>query len=86
MSSQQWANLLEATGGSLNLKKCCWHAMTWDFDSGIPRLKTVHETPEVIKITNGPDGELQTIRRAPMSEEDLMGPHPPWTQNMQREH
>jgi len=74
MSSQQWANLLAATGGSLNLKKCHWCAVTWDFDSGIPRLKTVHETPEVIKITNGPDGELQTIRRAPISEEDLTGP------------
>ena len=42
--AQLWGDLLHVSGGALEIPKCNFYAMQWDFkDNGIPELnKTVH--------------------------------------------
>lgn len=61
ITSQQWANLLAATGGSLNLKRCCWHDISWDCEGRVSEMKTRHETPGETWIANSPDGRRRTL-------------------------
>jgi hypothetical protein len=36
--AQTWENLLHFSGGSLNLKKCSWYVLYWDWERGRPTL------------------------------------------------
>jgi hypothetical protein len=37
--AQTWEHLLHYSGGSLNLKKCSWYIMYWEWIEGRPRLR-----------------------------------------------
>ena len=34
--AQSWEHLLHFSGGSLNLKKCFWYLLYWEWDNGRP--------------------------------------------------
>ena len=84
MASQQWANLLKATGGSLDLKKEHWCRMHRKRDEGVPRMRSIHESEGEMRITNGPRGETRTMQRKPMTQEDLFAPETDKTVHAQR--
>jgi hypothetical protein len=47
--AQTWENLLPFSGGSLNLKKCSWYVLYWDWERGRPTLRDASEDdPTVI--------------------------------------
>jgi len=51
--SQTWEHLLHLSGGALNLKKCSWYVLFWDWVQGRPMLR--EHTPEdpTICLTQG---------------------------------
>jgi len=50
--AQRWERLLALSGGALNLKKCSWHMMYWEWRHGRPRLRP--------RTTTDPNIALQT--------------------------
>lgn len=42
--AQHWEKLLFYSGGSLNLKKCSWYVMYWDWRDGCPDLRPMAGT------------------------------------------
>jgi hypothetical protein len=51
--AQQWERLLFSTGGALNLQKCFWFMLSWQWHGGKSRLDTNQTMPAEIKLTAG---------------------------------
>jgi exonuclease III len=63
-----WSNLLEATGGSLELLKCSYHVVNWKFSiQGAPVLSSVKAQVQSISVPHSLTGELQTLEYLPPS-------------------
>ena len=57
--SQRAERTLFATGGALELSKCCWYALTWKFDAkGIAHAIKISDSPSSIELTSG-NNQLQ---------------------------
>ena len=63
--AQTWERLLSHSGGSLNLKKCYWYNMYWDWTDGRPALRPFHSTDPVITLTQGSKPDNFLIQRIP---------------------
>ncbi|KAI2488890.1 hypothetical protein MHU86_25944 [Fragilaria crotonensis] len=46
-----WERLLAISGGALNLKKCSWYAMYWDWKQGRPKLRSIQPDDPTIHLT-----------------------------------
>lgn len=66
--SQTWEHLLHLSGGSLNLKKCSWYVLTWDWKGGRPVIRNRHASDTEIKLRQGTSTEETTIRRMDLEE------------------
>jgi len=52
--SQCAEKTLFATGGALELSKCCWYALTWKFDAkGNAHASRISDSPSCIELTSG---------------------------------
>ena len=51
--AQTWEQLLSHSGGSLNLKKCSWYVLYWEWVDGRPRLHPLQPTDPSINLTQG---------------------------------
>ena len=51
--AQTWEHLLHYSGGSLNLKKCSWYIMYWEWVEGRPRLRPMTTTDPCVSMTQG---------------------------------
>jgi hypothetical protein len=61
--AQTWENLLFYSGGALNLNKCAWYIMHWDWTHGRPHLrKRSTADPQLFLKTQG-SPETQPIKR-----------------------
>lgn len=49
--AQTWERLLHFSGGSLNLSKCSWYIMYWDWVSGRPALRPISKTDTQVQLT-----------------------------------
>ncbi|KAI2501852.1 hypothetical protein MHU86_12617 [Fragilaria crotonensis] len=58
--AQTWERLLHFSGGSLNLSKCSWYIMYWDWTSGRPALRPISPTDPKVLLTRGSDRETTT--------------------------
>jgi hypothetical protein len=56
--SQTWEHLLHLSGGALNLKKCNWYILFWDWKNGRPILRKHH--PNDPRITRDKEGHTNT--------------------------
>jgi hypothetical protein len=67
--AQVWERLLWTTGGALELSKCFYYLIAWDFHkSGAPALLTPAEMPDTeIFITNGADAAHTLIQQTDSS-------------------
>jgi hypothetical protein len=55
----EWKDLLETSGGKLELKKCFYYILSWKFDGkGNPIPTTIAEQREVTEQIHIPDGQL----------------------------
>jgi hypothetical protein len=60
--AQRWERLLWSSGGLLNLQKCLFYIMSWDFDDkGRPSLKKQSAHPHPLQLTSGDSPELQSV-------------------------
>ena len=63
-----WSKLLSATGGSLELSKCSYHVVNWQFSiSGAPVLSSVKSRIPSISVTDPFTGETQDLEYLPPS-------------------
>ena len=63
-AAQYWEQLLDATGGKLELPKCFYYIIRWNFNAeGEARLSTKEEVPYEIKLTESQSGEICTIEQ-----------------------
>jgi hypothetical protein len=60
-AAQHWEQLLNTSGGALNLKKCFWYRITWEWIHGFPRMHPNSQGLATIQLTNGHDDTLHTI-------------------------
>jgi hypothetical protein len=51
--AQRWENLLHFSGGSLNLKKCFWFVMYWQWHKGQPQCRSICKNDPTICLTSG---------------------------------
>jgi hypothetical protein len=61
--SQEWERLLFSTGGTLNLQKCLWFLLSWDWKQGKAKLQSITDTPCALTLTSGNNPEEITIQR-----------------------
>ena len=63
-AAQYWEQLLDATGGKLELPKCFYYILRWNFNKeGEASLATKEEIPYEIKLTQSQSGEECTIEQ-----------------------
>ncbi|KAI2499411.1 hypothetical protein MHU86_15056 [Fragilaria crotonensis] len=75
--AQTWENLLFYSGGALNLTKCSWHIMFWDWKKGRPGTRQLHTDDSTLSLTTqGNTTDPTLIRRLPLHQASrLLGVH-----------
>lgn len=65
--AQTWEKILFYSGGALNLSKCSWYTMYWDWKNGRPILRRINtEDPPLTLVTQqGNTTDPTTIKRLP---------------------
>ena len=61
--SQHYEKLLFTTGGALNIKKCHWIMMAWQWVEGRAYLMSSAECPGKLFLTSGASQELEEVPR-----------------------
>jgi hypothetical protein len=70
--SQTWEHLLHLSGGKLNLAKCSWYVMYWEWTSGRPQLREILPADPDITLHQGSQPETTKIRRTSLDESSRM--------------
>ena len=66
--AQTWEQILHFSGGALNLKKCSWYIMYWDWVNGRPVLRPITEEDPTVNLRQGSILECTTpIPRQPLT-------------------
>jgi hypothetical protein len=66
--AQTWERLLFCSGGALNLSKCSWYTMYWDWKHGRPILRPIApEDPHLSLDTQGNTNDPTPIKRMPLN-------------------
>ena len=74
--AQHWEKLLYYSGGSLNLKKCSWYVMYWEWIEGRPRLRPIETTDPQVTLTQGAGTTHLPIQRLPLDQASrILGVH-----------
>ena len=61
--AQTWEHLLSYLGGALNLSKCFYYVLYWEWPHGLPVLHTSSAEDPPIVLTSGPSTSVSTIKR-----------------------
>ena len=61
--AQTWEQLLSYSGGSLNLTKCSWYVMYWEWHEGRPGLRPIQSTDPAVLLTQGTSTVPHSIKR-----------------------
>ncbi|KAI2494260.1 hypothetical protein MHU86_20278 [Fragilaria crotonensis] len=61
--AQTWEHILFLSGGKLNLSKCSWYVLSWEWKSGRPRLRPILPTDPTISLYQGNQKEASEIKR-----------------------
>ena len=62
-AAQTWEKLLFYSGGSLNLSKCSWYIMYWDWKQGRPILRKIQADDPVVTLHRGESNNQTQIKR-----------------------
>ncbi|KAI2497541.1 hypothetical protein MHU86_16944 [Fragilaria crotonensis] len=75
--AQTWEQLLHFSGGALNLNKCSWYVMFWDWRQGRPHLREIDINDPKIRLSQGLNNHHKVvIRRQPLSTSSrILGVH-----------
>jgi hypothetical protein len=61
--TQTWERLLSYSGGELNLSKCFYYVLYWEWPKGLPVLRSTSPEDPTIVLTSGSSTSLSTITR-----------------------
>ncbi|KAI2500977.1 hypothetical protein MHU86_13522 [Fragilaria crotonensis] len=65
--AQTWEKLLHYSGGALNLSKCSWFVMYWDWRAGRPVIRQSTDDPTTqVHLSQG-----QSLAKVPIKRQDL---------------
>ena len=70
--AQRWENLLHYSGGSLNLKKCFWFVMYWQWHHGRPQCRAIKANDPTVSLTSGSNTKMTPIENRPIAEASKM--------------
>ena len=70
--AQTWEHLLFLSGGKLNLSKCSWYILRWEWEKGRPSLRPILPTDPQIQLRQGNSPQLSTIKRSTLDESHRM--------------
>ena len=75
--AQTWEHLLHLSGGKLNLAKCSWFIVRWEWKQGRPIIRPIQAADRDIRLYQGTQREeLATIRRtSPLDSSRMLGVH-----------
>ena len=51
--AQTWEKLLSLSGGKLNLSKCSWFVLRWEWENGRPHLREIRPDDPPLSLTQG---------------------------------
>ena len=73
--AQTWEHLLFLSGGKLNLSKCSWYAIRWEWDKGRPVIRPVQPSDPTIRLHQGNEKSVTTEipRSDPTSSAKMLG-------------
>jgi hypothetical protein len=61
--AQQWEKLLFSTGGELNLQKCFWFLLSWQWTGRRWKLNNTAKAPATLRLTSGNSFQPIDIKR-----------------------
>jgi hypothetical protein len=61
--AQTWERLLSYSGGALNLSKCFYYVLYWEWPHGLPVLRSSSPEDPTIVLTSGSSTSVSTIKR-----------------------
>ena len=65
-AAQGWEYLLHTTGRQLELSKCAWYCISWDFyQTGLPIMK--YNNNHTIRIKSSATSSIVTIKQLPIT-------------------
>ena len=71
--AQSWEHILHLSGGQLNLKKCSWFIMRWEWHSGRPTLRPIKPMDAPLQLHSGSITQHKTtIRRTSLDSSTRM--------------
>jgi hypothetical protein len=71
--AQTWEHLLYLSGGKLNLAKCSWFIVKWEWKQGRPVIRPIVNTDRAVQLYHGDKvNELSLIRRTELEESTRM--------------
>ena len=71
--AQTWEHLLFLSGGKLNLSKCSWYILRWEWEKGRPLLRPIQPTDPTIQLYHGTKKETPfPIKRMKLDESHRM--------------
>lgn len=73
--AQTWEHLLFLSGGKLNLGKCSWYVIRWEWDKGRPVIRPVHPDDPTITLHQGSHLHLtnEIVRSDPFTSGKMLG-------------
>jgi hypothetical protein len=70
--AQTWEHLLFLSGGKLNLSKCSWYILRWEWEQGRPSLRPILATDPQLRLRQGSSDKLTTIRQSKLEDSQRM--------------
>ena len=70
--AQTWEHLLFLSGGKLNLSKCSWYILRWEWEQGRPSLRPISATDPQLRLRQGSSEVLTTISRSKLEDSHRM--------------
>ena len=61
--AQTWERLLFLSGGKLNLSKCSWYVLRWEWKNGRPILRKIQQNDPTVSLTQGDSNTPVTIQQ-----------------------
>ena len=70
--AQTWEKLLFYSGGALNLSKCSWHIMYWNWQNGRPCTRPISNTDASLQLTTQGGNTPDLIQRLPLNKATMI--------------
>jgi hypothetical protein len=67
-AAQSWEKLLHVSGGKLNLKKCSYFVLQWEWQHGRPKLRPMTPSDRSISLTQGQSPDRHAIKHTAPTE------------------